>query len=83
MLKKFWNWLLGKTTIDEKIISTVKTVEARIERVKEETSDLVQAVKEVRKQAVDVVEAVQGSPRKGRKSSTAKKTTAPQVKVSK
>ena len=83
MLKKIWNWLLGKTTIDEKIIETVKTVEARIERVKEETSDLVQAVKEVRKQAVDVVEAVQGAPRKGRKSNTAKKTTTPEVKVSK
>ena len=84
MLKKIWTWLLGKTTIDEKIIETVKVVEARVERVKEETADLVQAVKEVKEQAADVVEAVKevkeqaadvveaasGATRKGRKPAT-------------
>ena len=86
MLKKIWNWLLGQTTIDEKIIETVKVVEARVERVKEETADLVEAVKEVKEQAIDVVEAVQGAPRKGRKPAAkpaAPKTSARKPKVSK
>ena len=86
MLKKIWTWLLGKTTIDEKIIETVKVVEARVERVKEETADLVQAVKEVKEQAVDVVEAASGASRKGRKPAAkpaATKTSTGKPKASK
>ena len=86
MLKKIWTWLLGKTTIDEKIIETVKVVEARVERVKEETADLVQAVKEVKEQAADVVEAASGATRKGRKPATkpaASKTSTGKPKASK
>lgn len=86
MLKKIWTWLLGKTTIDEKIIETVKVVEARVERVKEETADLVQAVKEVKEQAADVVEAASGAARKGRKPAAtpaATKTSTGKPKASK
>jgi hypothetical protein len=81
MLKKIWTWLLGKTTIDEKIVETVKTVEERVERIKEETADLVEAVKEVKEQAVDVVEAAQGTARKGRK--PAAKPAAPKTSTRK
>lgn len=81
MLKKFWNWLLGKITIDDKIMEAVHSVEKTVERVKEETADLVEAVKEVKEQAVDVVEAVQGAPRRGRK--PAAKTAAPKTSTRK
>ena len=43
-LKRFWNWLLGKTTIDEKIEAKVEDivdeVKERVDRIKEEISDV-------------------------------------------
>jgi len=57
-LKKFWNWLLGQTTIDEKI-------EAKVAEIKEEVGDVVEAAKAVVEEAKDVVEVVK--PKKGRK----------------
>ena len=38
-LKKLWNWVLNRTTLDEKIIELAEEVEARIDRVKEEVDD--------------------------------------------
>ena len=58
-LKKFWNWLLGQTTFDEKI-------EAKVAEVKEEVADVVEAAKVVVEEAKDVVETVK--PKRGRKS---------------
>ena len=69
MLKRFWNWLLGQTTIDEKIEEkvdnakrTVSAVKERVEDVIEEFQDVVQAVEEAREdimdQVGDVVEAI-------------------------
>ncbi len=60
MLKRFWNWLLGKTTVDEKIVE-------RVERVKEEIADVKKAIEVVVDQAADVAEAAKGKPRRGRK----------------
>ena len=57
-LKKFWNWLLSQTTIDEKI-------EAKVAEVKEEVADVVEATKAVVKETKDVVETVK--PKRGRK----------------
>jgi len=57
-LKKLWNWLLGQTTIDEKI-------EAKVAEVKEEVADVVEAAKAVVEEAKDVVETVK--PKRGRK----------------
>jgi len=83
MLKRFWNWLLGKTTIDERVeevvedvVEVVKETKRRAKRVKEEAADVVEAVKEVRKQAKDVVSAAQGTKRKGRRPSGKKKPAA-------
>ena len=49
-LKRFWNWLLGKTTIDEKIEAkvdeVVEEVKERVSRVKEEVADVKKAAKE-------------------------------------
>ena len=58
-LKKFWNWLLGQTTLDEKI-------EAKVAEVKEEVADVVEAAKVVVEETKDVVETVK--PKRGRKS---------------
>ena len=57
-LKRFWNWLLGQTTIDEK-------VEAKVAEVKEEVADVVEAAKVVVEETKDVVETVK--PKRGRK----------------
>jgi hypothetical protein len=57
-LKKLWNWLLGQTTIDEKI-------EAKVAEVKEEVADVVEATKAVVEETKDVVETVK--PKRGRK----------------
>ena len=69
MLKRFWNWLLGQTTIDEKIEEkvdnakrTVNAVKARVEDVVEEVKDVIEAVEEaaedIMDQVDDVIEAV-------------------------
>ena len=42
MLKRFWNWLLGKTTVDEKVVETYHKVE---DKVAEETRDVLEAAK--------------------------------------
>jgi len=68
-LAQAWNWLLGRTTIDERIIETVdnakRTVNAvreRVEDVVEEVQDVFEAVKDasedIREEVRDVVEAV-------------------------
>jgi hypothetical protein len=62
-LKRFWNWLLSKTTIDEQI-------EAKVTEIKEEVQDVVEAAKVVAEEAKDVIETVK--PKRGRKSKTQK-----------
>ena len=62
-LKRFWNWLLSKTTIDEQI-------EAKVAEIKEEVQDVVKAAKVVAEEAKDVIETVK--PKRGRKSKTQK-----------
>ena len=72
-LAQAWNWLLGRTTIDERIIETVdnakRTVNAvrdRVEDVVEEVQDVFEAVKEasgdVMEEVNDVAEALRGGP---------------------
>jgi hypothetical protein len=46
-LKRFWTWLLGKTTVDE-------TIQERVALVKEELKDVKEAIKEVADEAEDV-----------------------------
>jgi len=69
-LKRFWNWLLGKTTIDEKIEAkvdeVVEEVKERVDRIKEEFSDVKEAISEVADQAGDVIDADKGKKRRGR-----------------
>ena len=66
-LKRFWNWLLGKTTIDEKIVEVAGEIKERAQRVKEELGDVKEDLKDVVEQASDVVDAAKGKKRRGRK----------------
>lgn len=62
MLKRFWNWLLGQTTIDEKIEEKVDNAKRTIVTVKEEVIDIKEAVQEavenISEEVEDVVELV-------------------------
>ena len=70
-LKRFWNWLLGQTTIDEKIeekvdnakrtVVAVKTkAKKRVVEVKEEIKEAVDAIEDAVEQVKDVFEAANG-----------------------
>ena len=72
MVKVFWDWVFSKTTIDEKVIATVKETKKRVKAVKEEIKDVAEAVKEVGNQAGDIADAVKGKARKGRKKKNVK-----------
>lgn len=65
MLRRFWNWLLGQTTIDEKIEEkvdnakrTINAVRDRVEDVVDEVKDVIEAVEEAREDIMDQVEDV-------------------------
>ena len=65
-LKKGWNFLLSKTTIDEKVEAVVEEAGRRIDNIKAEAKDVVEAVKDVADQAEDVIDAAKGKKRRGR-----------------
>ena len=67
LLKKFWDWVLGLSTVDEKIVSVAKETKKRAKAVKAEIKDVAEAVKEVGNQVGDIGDAVKGKARKGRK----------------
>lgn len=69
IIKSFWNWVLGKTTIDEKAIATVKEIKKRYKLTEAELADVARAIKEVGNQLGDIDDAIKGKPRKGRKAS--------------
>ena len=65
MLRRFWNWLLGQTTIDEKIEEkvdnakrTIVATKAKAKRVVEEVKDVIEAVEEAAEDIMDQVEDV-------------------------
>lgn len=65
-LKKGWDWVWSKTTIDEKAIAAVEETKRRARRVKEELSDVGEELKDVVDQSKDVVAAAKGKKRRGR-----------------
>jgi hypothetical protein len=67
LLKKFWDWVLGLSTVDEKIVSVAKETKRRAKLIKEEAKDVAKAVKEVGNQIDDIADAAKGKARKGRK----------------
>lgn len=46
-LEKTWNWILSKTTLDEKAIEVIDEIEVRSIKVKKEFKDVVDAAKGV------------------------------------
>lgn len=73
-LKKAWNWLLNRTTIDEKVVEVVKEVKedvaevkTRAKKVVKEAKEVKEAVKKVVKESKDVVDAAKGKPTTKRK----------------
>ena len=60
MLKRFWNWLLGQTTIDERIEEKVDNVKKTIVAVKKEIADVKDAIEDVVDEAQDVYTAATG-----------------------
>ena len=73
-LKKGWDWIWSKTTVDEKAIAVVKETKRRAKRVSEEISDVGQELKEAAIQSKDIVSAAAGKKRKGRPASSKNKT---------
>ena len=43
--KEFWNWLLGKTTLDEKFIEVIDEVKDRAKEMSSELKDVKKALK--------------------------------------
>jgi|TARA_B100000497_G_scaffold61041_1_gene69298 hypothetical protein len=73
-LKKGWDWVWSKTTVDEKAIAVVKETKRRAKRVSEEISDVGQELKEAAIQSKDIVSAAAGKKRKGRPAGSKNKT---------
>ena len=72
VIRVFWDWVFSKTTIDEKVVATVKETKKRVKAVKAEIKDVADAVKEVGNQVGDIGDAVKGKARKGRKKKNVK-----------
>tara|TARA_R110000751_G_scaffold110180_1_gene207705 strand:+ start:1004 stop:1219 length:216 start_codon:yes stop_codon:yes gene_type:complete len=64
--KEFWNWLLGKTTLDEKFIEVIDEVKDRAKEMSSELKDVKKALKNVVAQSKDVIDASKGKKRRGR-----------------
>jgi uncharacterized protein with GYD domain len=72
VMRVFWDWVFSKTTVDEKVIATVKETKKRVKAIKAEIKDVGEAIKEVGNQAGDIADAVKGKARKGRKKKNVK-----------
>ena len=59
-LKRAWNWLLGKTTIDEKLIEVAQEVKGRAKAVNEQLGELQDELADVKAEIKDVVTAAKG-----------------------
>jgi hypothetical protein len=66
-LKNVWNWLLGKTTVDEKAVAAVLEIKRRYKLTTKELKDVAKAISAVGNQIEDIPNALKGEKRKGRK----------------
>jgi len=67
ILKDFWNWLKDLTTIDEQAVELYDEAKYRAKAVKKEIKDVKKAAKNVANQSMDIVDALKGSKRRGKK----------------
>ena len=65
--ERFWDWIMSKTTVDEKAVATYKEIKRRYNLTTAELKDISKAIKEVGNQIGDVPGALKGKGRKGRK----------------
>jgi hypothetical protein len=65
-LTQFWNWILGKTTLDEKAVEIYDEVKDRAGEMAKEFKDVKKALKNVATQSKDVISASKGKKRRGR-----------------
>ena len=66
-LKRLWDALWAKTTIDEKAEDALKETKTRLKAMKKELVDVKIAFKNVVSQSKDVFNAAKGKKRRGRK----------------
>jgi hypothetical protein len=72
-IKQFWNWILGKTTLDEKAIEVFKEAKSRAKEMSSELKDVKKALKNLASQSKDVIDASKGKKRRGRPAKKSKK----------
>lgn len=65
-LKQFWNWVLGKTTLDEKAEKIIEEFKNRANEMAAELKDVKKALKNAVAQSKDVIDASKGKKRRGR-----------------
>jgi len=66
-LQKGWIWLWAQTEVDEKAKAVIEEIDARLDRAKEESKDVVEAIKDIGEQSKDVIDALKGkTKRRGR-----------------
>ena len=65
-LTQFWNWILGKTTLDEKAVEIYDEVKDRAKEMANEFKDVKKSLKNVAAQSKDVIDASKGKKRRGR-----------------
>ena len=73
-LKSFWNWFKDLTTLDESAAKLYGEAKSRAKEVKKEFDDVKKAAINVVNQSKDVVEAVKGKKKRGRKPNYKTKT---------
>ena len=73
-LISFWNWLKDLTTLDERTAELYGEAKSRAKEVKKEFNDVKKAARNVVNQSKDVVEAVKGKKKRGRKPNYKTKT---------
>ena len=66
-LKSFWNWLKSLTTLDERAVKLHGETKDRLGEVIKELKDVKKAAENVVDQSKDVVDAVKGNKKRGRK----------------
>jgi ABC-type Fe3+-hydroxamate transport system substrate-binding protein len=65
-LTQFWNWILGKTTLDEKTEKIIAEFKSRTKEMAAELKDVKKALKNAVAQSKDVIDASKGKKRRGR-----------------
>lgn len=73
-LKSFWNWLRSLTTLDEQAVKLHGEAKDRLGEVIKELKDVKKAAGNVVNQSKDVVDAVKGKKKRGRKPNYKTKT---------